>query len=290
MLGTWYRCILGGRATTGARGISLKARLMAIYTAYFDESGTHGAADLSVMAGFIGDARQWRKFEKRIGKLFSRYRVDVFHAIDVRRSDDDFEGWTVDRKMEFLDEFQHIINETLLGGVIAVIRRDDYDYYCGLNWPSKTRRDSKYGLLFRGCFAHIIDVVGHLPHAYEPRLRVVLEDGHKNAADVTRIYDWAQDRLGPRRALSGLAFDNKRTCLPLAAADLLAYSAWGEMVGQKPIGTLTGPSKSAASYRTNLARVDLIRDSLDSLQERAIQITQGRSVLERAKSSHSQTE
>ena len=55
-----------------------------IFTAYFDESGTHAGAELTAMAGFLGDRRQWRKFEKRAGKLFKRFRVDVFHAIDVR--------------------------------------------------------------------------------------------------------------------------------------------------------------------------------------------------------------
>src|SRR5258708_7110725 len=161
-----------------------------IFTAYFDESGTHTGANLSVMAGFVGDARQWRKFEKRVSKLFVRFRVDVFHTIDVRRSDADFEGWTVDRKLEFLDEFQHLVNETLLGGVASVIRQDDYQYYSGLSWPRKTRCDSKYGILFRGCLAQIVDLVGHLPSAREPRLNIVLEDGHKNAGDAVRIYKW----------------------------------------------------------------------------------------------------
>ena len=84
-----------------------------VLTAYFDESGTHAGSPLSAMSGFVGDARQWRKFEKRVGKLFKRKRVDVFHTIDVRRGDKDFEGWSVNEKIEFLDEFQHIINETL---------------------------------------------------------------------------------------------------------------------------------------------------------------------------------
>jgi hypothetical protein len=49
-----------------------------------------------------------RKFEKRASRLFARFRVDVFHTIDIRRTDKYFEGWKVDRKIKFLDEFQHI--------------------------------------------------------------------------------------------------------------------------------------------------------------------------------------
>ena len=71
-----------------------KPRANMILTSYLDESGTHGG-DLTVMAGFLADARQWRKFEKRTTKLFVRFRVDIFHTIDVKRSDKDFEGWPV---------------------------------------------------------------------------------------------------------------------------------------------------------------------------------------------------
>jgi hypothetical protein len=247
---------------------------MTNFTAYFDESGTHSQAKVSVMAGFVGDARQWRKFEKRASKLFGRYHVDIFHTIDVRRGDADFEGWSVDRKLKFLDELQHIANDTLLGGVTSVIRKEDYEYYSGLDWPAKTRRDSKYGIMFRGCISHVVDVIGEMPIAREPRLNIVLEDGHKNSADVSRIYRLVQDRLGPSRLLSGLTFAAKKACVPLAAADLLAYSAFGQEVGQKPMGTLRAPSKSEASYRGNLFRVDLNRDSLDSLHEQAIRFAE----------------
>jgi hypothetical protein len=53
-------------------------------------------------------------------------------------------------------------------------------------------------------------------------------------------------------ALAGLTFDNKRTCLPLASADLFAYLAWGKEVGQKPIGIAKKRIKSEASYRGKL--------------------------------------
>jgi hypothetical protein len=248
-----------------------------IFTAYLDESGTHAGASVSALAGFVGHARQWRKFEKRVGRLSARFHVNIFHAIDVRRGDDDFEGWTVDKKIDFYDEFQHIINDTLESGVVAFLEEDDYKYYRNLYWPKKTRPDSKYTLMFRGCLAHIVDVIGHIPDTIEPHLYVVLEDGHKNAQDVVRNYDCVRGRLGNTgRALSGLSFDNKKSCLPLAAADLFAYSAWGNRVGQKPIGVPKKPPKSEASYRGNMFWVGLNRDSLDSLHEQAIDIANGR--------------
>jgi len=244
-----------------------------VLTAYFDESGTHAGTELSAMAGFVGDARQWRKFEKRTGKLFKRFRVDVFHTVDVRRSDKDFEGWKVDRKIEFLDEFQHVINETLEGGVASFLREDDYAYYSGLSWPKRTRKDSRCTLLFRACLSQIIDsalTVEHWIDGKEPRLHVVLEDGHKNAEDAVRLYNFAKNRVGQSKALAGLTFDNKKTCLPIAAADLFAYTAWGQEVGRKPMGIARRPIKSETSYRGNYFRIMLNRDSLDSLHEQAI--------------------
>jgi hypothetical protein len=248
-----------------------------ILTGYLDESGTHRGASVSVMAGFVADARQWGKFEKRAGKLFKRFRVDIFHTIDVRRTDKDFEGWSVDRKIKFLDEFQHIINETLEHGVAAILRDEDYAYYLGLPWPKKARKDSRYALLFRACMADFIDTAIQTPHwreRSEPRLNIVVESGHPNGPDLVRLYDGVKEKFGgtSNKALAGLTFESKGACLPLAAADLFAYSVYGQEVGQKPIGQPKGPLKSEASYPKNLHRVPLIRDVLDGLYEQTLAI------------------
>jgi hypothetical protein len=54
-----------------------------------------------------------------------------------------------------------------------------------------------------------------------------LESGHKNAGDVIRLYDFFKKRLGSatNRSLAGLIFEDKADCLPLAAADLFAYTS-----------------------------------------------------------------
>jgi hypothetical protein len=129
--------------------------------------------------------------------------------------------------------------------------------------------------MFRACLAQVVDTIGHIQQLREPRLHVVLEDGHRNAEDAVRNYNWVRDRLPNHRALAGLTFGNKRECLPLAAADNFAYAAWGDKSGQKPIGILKRPSKSEPSYRGNAFWIDLNRDSLNSLHEQAIQMASG---------------
>ena len=251
-----------------------------ILTAYFDESGTHAGAELCLMAGFMGDARQWRKFEKRTSKLFKRFRVDIFHTIDVKRTDKDFAGWTVDRKIEFLDEFQHVINETLERGFASILRTEDYAYYQSLAWPKGTRRDTKYGLLFRASLSSVTDAAMTVPEwmrVKEPRLYVVLEGGHRNAPDAVRLYNFFGARFkGQSRALAGLTFGTKQGCLPLAAADLFAYTAYQKEVGSKMIGTPKKPLKADASYRGNLYRITLKRETLDALHQQAIMFASDR--------------
>jgi hypothetical protein len=250
-----------------------------VLTSYLDESGTHGG-DLTIMAGFLADARQWRKFEKRTTKLFSRFRVDIFHTIDVRRTDNDFEGWAVDRKIGFLDEFNHIINETTEMGYAASLLEKDYQYYLSLPWPKKARKDARYTLLFRACMADAIDGVlsiGRLRQGSEPRLNVVLESGHPNAGDAIRLYDFFKKRLGgvTNRSLAGLTFEDKADCLPLAAADLFAYSVHGQETGAKPIGIPRKPLKAAESYPGHLHRIPLTPEVLSSLHEQALEIVSG---------------
>jgi hypothetical protein len=168
------------------------------------------------------------------------------------------------------------MNEILEIGIAAFISEEDYKYYLGLNWPRKTRWDSKYTIMFRACLAHSVDIVGHIPNLKEPILHVVIERGHDNLEDARRSYNWVRDRLpsANQRALAGLTFGDKSD-LPLAAADNFAYAAWGDKVGQKKIGVLKRPSKADASYRGNAVWVDLNRDTLDSLHEQAIQIAHG---------------
>ena len=246
------------------------ARPFVILTGYFDESGTHGG-DVALMGGMVGEARGWRKFEKRAGKLFRKFKVDVFHNTDLWRGDKSFAGWSVDKKIEFLDELAHIANETVLHGFVSVLKYDDYKFYEGLAWPKGTRKDSMYTLLFRACLAATVGQVARLPNWYdkEPSLNIVLESGHRNAPDVVRLYDYMSKKTENGKAFAGLTFKDKKTCLPLAAADMLAYGAYRQETNAKPKGIARKPTKSEASYRGNFFRIGIDRERLEMLNEQA---------------------
>lgn len=248
-----------------AHRIELGPKFM-ILTAYFDESGTHGTSDTCIMAGFVGSVSQWRKYEKRVGKLFRRSRVDVFHTIDVRRTDKDFKGWSVDRKLKFLDELHHIVNETVELGVISILKEDDYRYYLDLPRPRRAKSASRYATLFRACLAGIIErssQIADWTHSIH-KLNIVMEGGCANSTDAVRLHNEFCDRNESyKKMMPTITFVSKQDCLPIASADLFVYSVYGKETGQKPIGALKQKSKSDTSYRGNLWHNPVRRDILD---------------------------
>jgi hypothetical protein len=52
-------------------------RLFVIFTAYFDEADTHGAAPTVILAAFLGHAFEWRRFEQKLAKLQPASREGV---------------------------------------------------------------------------------------------------------------------------------------------------------------------------------------------------------------------
>jgi hypothetical protein len=250
-----------------------------IITAYFDESGTHKDAPLTAMAGYVGDQQQWQEFNVRVRELFADFGVRQFHLVDLRHSDKDFAGWSIEKKIQLTVELQHIANETLESGVTVFLSEETYQkHYCSLDWPRKVRRDTKYCILFRACMGFALACMGFAldrvlrTERWAPlkELRVVLEDGHKNAQGVETFYNSVRRQYdGKSGNLAPLRFANK-DCLPIASADLIAGSALRVETGGKPIGTARHPTKADVSYRGNLWRVFIERETLLSLYNQAV--------------------
>src|SRR6266478_4204405 len=90
-----------------------------LFTAYFDESDTHGPTPNLIMAAFLASARQWELFVRRIRALQRRDGFTVFHAKDFRALRGEFEGWGPDKCRRLVNDLAVAIRDGLTEGIVV---------------------------------------------------------------------------------------------------------------------------------------------------------------------------
>jgi hypothetical protein len=200
-------------------------------TAYFDESGTHGAESPAILvAGFGATVAQWNGCEKRLRKLFDDYEVDKFHAKDFRGTKGDFKGWDIDKKAKFNSRFLRTIDDQLSFGVAGIVSPPEYKtHYRDKEFPRGARRDSAYGICFRAAFVRATKDFHDRPQDWP--LNIVLELGHPNGQDAVRIFEEVKNLPKFKGMFGTITFAAKDDCIFLAVADSLAYALFRTQAG-----------------------------------------------------------
>ena len=202
-----------------------------IFTAYFDESGTHAGSPVTVMAGVMTNARKWERFEAEFRAAKRRHGFNVFHTKKFKSRSGDFKGWSSEQCLALVDHLSTIANDSsFTESVVMVLDNDLYENeYLRGEKPRKLRLDSKYGLCFRECLYHLLVEAQKRRHKNKAlQLHVVLEGGHKNAGDARRIFDEVRADLNGSELdfLKPITFADKDECDPLMAADFIAHSTY----------------------------------------------------------------
>jgi hypothetical protein len=197
-------------------------------TVYVDESGTHGReSPVTILAGHVGEAWQWRDFEKRWDKLLAKYNVSHVHGIDLRGRRGEFRGWFPDKQDAFVREIHDLMQRRTRFGFVLTMRNEDYDrFYVAGERPKKIPLDSRYGLAFRQLISWLSEQCHSLwPGEKRVRLNVVMESGHANRGDVDRILKLFRERAADhqRDVVGTVTFADKKSAAGLQAADMLAY-------------------------------------------------------------------
>ncbi len=205
-----------------------------VMTAYFDESGTHGAElPATIFGGFLAREGLWYVFEECLKELFAKHKISSFHAKDFRQRRGRFGEMSMQEYGEFNSSFLQCIDSCLLRGFVIVLPSRAYnEVYRPRFHKKKQRPDSAYGLCFRAAIKRTIFYMNEeCPHDYP--FIPVLESGHRNAPDALRIYNELINEAGDqgRECLGALAFEDKKRCLSLAAADSIVYCMYRKVSG-----------------------------------------------------------
>ena len=197
-----------------------------LYTAYFDESDTHGPAPTVIMACVLGHSRQWELFGRRLRRLQRRDGFRIFHATEFRSKSDDFSGWSDTKCMQLVHDLTELVRDNLTEGVTMFLERERYlNEYRKPPIPKKMMLDSQYGVCFRACMAHLVAIV--MADGKRHKLNAVIEDGHPNVGDTIRIFNDMKRQVKQRLGMDlfgTISKAKKSQSPPLMVCDFLSYS------------------------------------------------------------------
>jgi hypothetical protein len=243
-------------------------RQFVIFTAYFDESNTHGKSPTIVMAGWLGSARQWELFERRFNGLRRKYGFEVLHAKKLRAGQGEFKDWSISKRRALVDDLTEIMRINLTEGACFALDHAQYTKgYRSTSLPRGMHMDSQYGACFRVCMSRLIDVVDEARTNH--KLNVVVELGHRNIGDIGRIFKEMRDDLcdSGKDLLGTISFADKKSASPLMAADFLAHFYYlrtsNKVLGDEPINP-----NQVARREAHMTYLGLVPEAFERFKQR----------------------
>jgi Protein of unknown function (DUF3800) len=262
-----------------------------VLTAYLDESGTHDDSPISVMAGYVGTAAQWKHLKADWAALVAKAGVRHIHAVELFKRTEQFTRWKPEEVNILAISLDNVIARHLQLGFSVVVRDDDYRNIYGAGpHPKRPHKDTKYGVCFRACLAFVpsfiaseLELVGQTAMAELTTLNFALEAGPKSG-DARRLFGlYKKDALPEWRHLVGTFDTPTKDSVGAQAADFLAYTIYrAEMlehgqeasviekssyVADTPLTPNTYPRQPLPTTGPAIFRIPITRDVLQSLKD-----------------------
>ncbi len=178
---------------------------------YFDESGKHdkktGKLTSLVLGGCVAPVESWQRFTQEWQDVLNEYGVSFFHGVEFESRKtprgNAYRGWDDDRRRAYLDRLTDVMVGRLgsLIGAKQAATEPEATYIAGVTSAIKNAAQ----------------------FAKEERDYIKLVFAHNPLVTSERIGRYVdQIRIALPQLQSGFGGDPK-TCLPLQAADLVAY-------------------------------------------------------------------
>jgi hypothetical protein len=198
---------------------------LAMYSAYFDESGTHQQSKVMVICGMVSTVEQWSHFTREWNDLLVEFEiVPPFHMKLYTPSVGQFSKWK---------GVETVRKEFLSRAVGIILRRVQYSVSVSLSLPDYDRviaPDPKASRFFGSAYAmsiyqslYLLDLWwGKYPGT--PKIPCIFDRGHSNSSEVLRIVNkYSGDPRMEKKALSSVSFVSDDDHSPLQAADLVVW-------------------------------------------------------------------
>ncbi len=221
-------------------------------TAYFDDSGTHASAEITLLAGLYGYQNQWELFESLWAEVLlttiPNKTARRFHATDCHASRGDFTGWSRHETDYLMRQLGRIILRSGFAGCATSVARKAWDKFV----TGDVRRAT--GDAERGCLQTVFLDTLYWAQQFSPHeaeIAFVFDDRPERRREYEVIHSIFADNAklgGERPELVSLAFARAAKSPPLQGADLLAWEMY-----QEEVACLSNPMPHGKFHRPLIA-------------------------------------
>lgn len=101
----------------------------AIFSAYFDASGSKSEHRILTVAGFVSRARKWDKFDEKWSAILKSFKVGAMHMTDFASSGGEFKDWKgkSELRRDFMDQLVKCIKNYTNKGFASSVVIPDYN-------------------------------------------------------------------------------------------------------------------------------------------------------------------
>lgn len=214
-------------------------RFLAVYGAFWDESGVNREDPWLTVAGFLSTADRWVEFTADWQEQLQRFEIPMFHASRFNASRaSEYRGWTRKRRVDCSTALVDVILRYAVGSVgISVpgqaIRKAILPAYKG-------KAGHPYAVAGRLCMVEAAGLLrGTLKIEGDLTLNHMFASGADGYGELMMVHD--HESVRPTRVdhlvLGSVTFAAQAPNPPLQAADFLAWELNRFMRVQRPIRT-----------------------------------------------------
>jgi hypothetical protein len=217
---------------------------MALLRAYFDESGTHGDARVTGVAGFIGPAEEWTQLEDKWQEELARFAKDTGHDIK------DFHAYECENGQEYWFGIDRSIREAYyqrlarvlvqynkIMGVSFSIENDQWNAYASPEFKDRYR--SPYQLCAESCFQQVASYSTN--RAAGSTVALVFAEHPTYSKNIEEVFSYYMSNKVWSN-IKSFTTSSPKDCTPLQSADMMSYESyryWDEIGGKRNMGNMT---------------------------------------------------
>jgi hypothetical protein len=194
-----------------------------LFTGYIDESDTHQRTPNITMSAMLSTAGRWERCDRAYARLRQRFGFSVFHATEFRALQGEFANWSEQMCVSLLEGMGKLTFNHLTECFVIHCKHSVYKEHFLDKKPPRMHRISQYGI----CFSVAMDAMIRrlLREGIQHKLSIIVEQGHRNAAETGQLFKELKQRLDDKGAdiLLPHTLASKKEIPVLGLADITAH-------------------------------------------------------------------